>query len=74
MNSETSKLYNNSVRTAASQSESVILMCSNLYLVGWTFLHFCVHAVKKTEVEKKLQKQGRRETAFVPADEGQVIN
>lgn len=39
-----------------------------------TFLHFCVHAVKKTEVEKKLQKQGRRETVLVPADEGQVIN
>lgn len=45
-----------------------------------TFLHFCVHAVKKTnaisllEVEKKLQKKGRRETALVPVDEGQVIN
>lgn len=39
-----------------------------------TFLHFCVHAVKKTGGKKKLQKQGRRETALVPADEGQVIN
>lgn len=56
----------------------VLFWCAVIYIWWdgsvWDLSALLCACSEKNRWKKKLQKQGRRETALVPADEGQVIN